>query len=186
MSATLLVPAVREWIGRESSDWLVLDNLDKPEVPRVGGPTISGLGNSLSFWCGGVTLTTKSEVCSLGIDMDPALTMEMQVASVVHSAYFHLWQIAQLCLYLNVGALTTLVHALVILRLDNCNALYMGLPLRLMRKLQMMQNAVARLLSGMRKCHHISPTLATLHWLPIRFRIDFKVLMMTYKALNSL
>ena len=47
-------------------------------------------------------------------------------------------------------------------------------------------NVAARLLSGMRKYQHISPTLAALHWLPIRFRIDFKVLMMMYKALNGL
>ena len=71
-------------------------------------------------------------------------------------------------------------------RLDHCNALYVGLPLGLMRKLQMVQNAMARLLSGVRKFQHISPTLAMLHWLPICFRIDFKVLMLTYKALNSL
>ena len=58
------------------------------EVLRVGGPSIGGLENSLSF--GGVTLTPKSEVRSLGVHLDPALTMETQVASVVRSAYFHL------------------------------------------------------------------------------------------------
>ena len=62
----------------------------------------------------------------------------------------------------------------------------MGLPLKLMWKLQVVQNAAARLLTGVRKYQHISPILATLHWLSIRFRIDFKVLMLTYKALNSL
>ena len=75
---------------------------------------------------------------------------------------------------------------LVISRLDYCNALYVGLPLKLMRKLQVVQNAAARLLTGVRKYQRISPTLARLHWLPVRFRIDFKVLMLTYKALNSL
>ena len=112
--------------------------------------------------------------------------METQVASVVRSANYHLWRIAQLRPYLDVGALTTLVHGLVISRLDCCNVLYVGLPLRLMRKLQMVQDAAARLLSGVRKYHHITPTLATLHWLPIRFRVDFKVLMLTYKALDGL
>ena len=48
------------------------------------------------------------------------------------------------------------------------------------------QNAAARLLSGARKYHHISPILAVLHWLPIQFLVDFKVLMLTYKALNGL
>ena len=62
----------------------------------------------------------------------------------------------------------------------------MGLPLKLMRKLQVVQNAAARLLTGVRKYQHIFHTLAMLHWLPICFRIDFKVLMLTYKALNGL
>ena len=127
-----------------------------------------------------------SEVHSLEIHLDPALIMETQVASVVHSANYHLWQIAQLQPYLDGGALTTLVHALVISRLNHCNALYVGLPLRLMWKLQMVQNTAGRLLSGVRKYQHIFLTLAALHWLPVRFLIDFKVLMMTYKALNGL
>ena len=91
-------------------------NPDKTEVLRVGGPSISGLGNSLSF--GGVTLTAKSEVRSLEVQLDLAFTMETQVASVVRSAYFHLWQIAQLRPHLDVGVLTSLVHALVVSRLQ--------------------------------------------------------------------
>ena len=109
-------------------------NPDKTEVLRVGDPSIGGLGNSLSF--GGVTLMMKSEVRSLGVHLDLVLTMATQVASVVCSAYFHLWWVAQLRPYLDGGVLTTLVHALVISILDYCNALYVGLPLRLMWKLQ--------------------------------------------------
>ena len=132
MSLQHCLGAVLQWMQENG----LRLNLDKTEVLRVGGPSIGGLGNSLSF--GGVTLTTKSEVRSLGVHLYPALTMETQVASVVCSAYFHLCRIAQLCPYLDVGELTTLVHALVISRLDYCNALYVGLPLRLMRKLQIL------------------------------------------------
>ena len=114
------------------------------------------------------------------------LTMEMQVVLVVRNTFFHLWRIARLHPYLDTRVLTTLVRALVISRLDHCNALYVGLPLRLMRKLQVVQNAAARLLTGVKKHQHISPVLAMLHWLPIHFCIDFKVLMLTYKALNGL
>ena len=146
---------------------------------------IGGLGNSLSFFGGGMTFTMKSRVSGLGVHLNPALTMETQVASMVRTNYFNLWRIAQLHPYLDVGALTTLVHALVVSRLTYCNTVYVGLPLRLRWKLQMVQNMASRLLTGVRKHQHISPTLAALHWLPVRFCIDFKVLMMTYKALNS-
>ena len=131
-----------------------------------------------------MTLAAKSGVRSLGVHLDLTLTMEIQVALVVRTTFFHLWRIAWLRPYFNTRALTTLVHALEISRLDHCNTLYM--PLKLMWKLQVVQNAAARLLSGVKKYQHISPTLAALRWLSIRFRIDFKVLMLTYKALNSL
>ena len=43
-----------------------------------------------------------------------------------------------------------------------------------------------RLLTRTKRREHISPVLAALHWLPVTFRIDFKVLLLTYKALNGL
>ena len=115
-------------------------------VLRVGGPNVSGLGNSLSFQ--GVTLTTKNLFHILGVHLDPVLTMETQVAPVIRTSYFHLRWIAQLCSYLYVGALTTLVHALIVLRLDYCNALCVGLHLRLMQKVQMVQNVGPDFLLG--------------------------------------
>ncbi len=50
----------------------------------------------------------------------------------------------------------------------------------------MVQNAAARVLTRTRKYNHISPVLSTLHWLPIKHCIDFKILLITYKAPNGL
>lgn len=47
-------------------------------------------------------------------------------------------------------------------------------------------NAAARLLTGTRKYESITPILFKLHWLPVKFRIDFKILLFVYKALNNL
>ena len=69
---------------------------------------------------------------------------------------------------------------------QDCSDLYVGLPLRLMWTLQLVQNLVARLITGVNKFQHIFPTLATIHWLPIRFHINFKVMIITFKALNGL
>jgi len=71
-------------------------------------------------------------------------------------------------------------------RLDYCNALLGGCFARLINKLQMVQNAAARVLTRTRKYDHISPVLSTLHWLPIKHCIDLKILLITYKSLNGL
>ena len=52
-------------------------------------------------------------------------------------------------------------------------------------KLQLVQNSAARLLTGTRKHEHISPILRSLPWLPIPERIDFKLLLLTFKSLND-
>ncbi len=54
------------------------------------------------------------------------------------------------------------------------------------RQLQLIQNAAARILTRTRKSEHITPVLRSLHWLPVTFRIDFKVLLFVYKSLNGL
>ncbi len=49
-----------------------------------------------------------------------------------------------------------------------------------------MLNAAARILTRTRQSEHITPVLKSLHWLPVTFRIDFKVLLLVYKSLNGL
>ncbi len=52
--------------------------------------------------------------------------------------------------------------------------------------LQLVQNASARLLTGLRKCTHITPVLASLHWLPAWFRVELKIFVFVFKAINKL
>ncbi len=51
---------------------------------------------------------------------------------------------------------------------------------------KLIQNAAARILTRTRKSEHITPVLRSLHWLPVTFRIDFKVFLLVYKSLNGL
>ncbi len=71
-------------------------------------------------------------------------------------------------------------------RLDYCNALLGGCPASSINKLQIVQNAAARVLTRSRKYDHITPILQSLHWLPIKYRISYKILLLAYKALNGL
>jgi len=56
----------------------------------------------------------------------------------------------------------------------------------LIQRLQSVQNATARLVTGARRRDHITPVLRQLHWLPVRQRIDFKLAVLVYKSLLGL
>ena len=71
-------------------------------------------------------------------------------------------------------------------RVDYCNSLLYGLPDCQLSKLQRVLNASARLVCNAPRFCHITPLLRDLHWLPIRARIDFKVLLITFKAIHGL
>ena len=88
--------------------------------------------------------------------------------------------------YLSVENAKTLIHAFVTCRLDNCNSLLYGLPGYLIHRLQLVQNCAARVVMRRSKYEHIKPILLELHWLPVSQRILFKILLLTYKALNGL
>ena len=81
-------------------------------------------------------------------------------------------------------ACKTLTHALITSRLDYDNALLYGLPSTLMTRLQKVQNSSARLVTRTHKREHITPVLHSLHWLPVIYRSQYKILMYTFKALQ--
>ena len=71
-------------------------------------------------------------------------------------------------------------------RIDYCNSLYSGITQKTLFRLQLVQNAAARLLTNTKKRDHITPILAALHWLPVALRIDFKILLIAFKAQRGL
>ena len=88
--------------------------------------------------------------------------------------------------FLTKDSLIVLVHAFITSRVDYCNSLFTGLPYVLLRKLQSVLNASARLISGTRKHDHITHVLKELHRLQdVQQRIKFKLLLTVFKCLNG-
>ena len=82
--------------------------------------------------------------------------------------------------------LGVVVHAFITSRLDYCNSLYAGTCQRQLSRLQLVQNAAARLLTGTKKRDHITPVLRCLHWLPVHYRIEYKISLMVFKAMHNM
>ncbi len=113
------------------------------------------------------------------------LSFDSHVSSICKTEFFHLKNISKLRPMLSMSNAEILINAFMTSRLDYCNALLGGCSARLINKLQMVQNAAARVLTRTRKYDHISPVLSTLNWLRIKHLIYFKILLITYKALNG-
>uniref|UniRef100_A0A8D0BC31 Reverse transcriptase domain-containing protein n=1 Tax=Salvator merianae TaxID=96440 RepID=A0A8D0BC31_SALMN len=172
--------AVRVWMGVNR----LRLNPDKTEWLWVLPPKDSAICPSITL--GGELLTSSEKVCNLGVLLDPQLTLEHHLSAVARGAFAQVRLVHQLRPYLDRESLLTVAHALITSRIDYCNALYMGLPLKSVRRLQVVQNAAARAISGLPRYASVSPTLRELHWLPVSLRTQFKVLVVTYKALHGL
>ena len=113
---------------------------------------------------------------------DNNMTMVTHITKTCKSAFYWLHNLNRIRKYLNKHDTETLLRALLTSRLDYCNSLLYGLPNTQLSKLQRVQNAAARLAYRAPRFCHISPLLFQLHWLPIRFRIDFKIILLCFKA----
>ena len=83
---------------------------------------------------------------------------------------------------LSFDACASLIHALIGSRLDYCNSILYNLPDSKISRLQRVQNQAARILTRSPRREHITPVLKQLHWLKVRERIRYKILILTHKA----
>uniref|UniRef100_A0A8C6NVU5 Reverse transcriptase domain-containing protein n=1 Tax=Nothobranchius furzeri TaxID=105023 RepID=A0A8C6NVU5_NOTFU len=158
-------------------------NQDKTEVlvigPEAQRETPLPKLQSLSF-------NPSEQVKNLGLIFDSELTFIPHIKNITKIGFYHLKNIARVRPILSRANMETLMHAFITSRIDYCIALLSGLPKKSISGLQLQQNSAARVLMKTRRREHITPVLQSLHWLPVCFRINFKVLLMVFKCLNGL
>uniref|UniRef100_A0A3Q3N5J5 Reverse transcriptase domain-containing protein n=1 Tax=Mastacembelus armatus TaxID=205130 RepID=A0A3Q3N5J5_9TELE len=169
---------VKEWMCQ---NFLQL-NTDKTEV-IVFGP--KNERSKVIAHLDSMSLKATNQARNLGVIIDSDLYFNNHIKSITKSSYYHLKNIARIKGFLSKQDAEKLVHAFIFSRLDYCNGLFTGLSKKSIRQLQLIQNAAARVLTNTKKLDHITPVLRSLHWLPISQRIDFKILLLVYKALNG-
>ena len=102
--------------------------------------------------------------------------------TLCNSAFYYLYNLRRIRKYLSKDNTKTLVHAFVSSKIDYCNSLLYGLPEYQLNKLEPVQNLCARLICNESKYCHITLLLVDLHWLPVKFRIEFKILLIVFST----
>ena len=118
---------------------------------------------------------------TLAVILDSILSFEKQI-NIVQSCFYQLRSISKIRSFLLQTDLEKVIHAFISSWLDYYNILYSGLSKKAISRLQLVQNAAAWLLTNTRRQENVSPVLTSLQWLPVSFRIDFKILLITFKA----
>ncbi len=154
-------------------------NTDKTEMLTVG-PKRQKMYSHLAS----LSLKYSEQVRKLGIILDTDLSFENHITNITRKVFCHLKNISKLRTFISQTDSQKLVHAFISSRLDYCKALFAGLSKQ--SRLRLIQNAAARVLTGTRKFEHITPLLKSLQWLPVQYRITFKIFLIVYKALNGL
>ena len=172
----------------EIDKWMLQNSLkmngDKTETillsssfrPRPSIDSVSIAGHDVFF---------SKKARNIGVILDENISLDHHIASICKSFFFHLRNISKIRKHISVRACETLVHNFISSKLDFCNSLLYGLSKSSLQKLQLVQNAAARVLTFSHKHEHISPILCRLHWLPIEQRIQCKILLLTFKILNN-
>ncbi len=169
----LEVCQVRIWMARNS---LKLNDSKTEFIILVSIDHIT-IGNS--------KVVQSKCVRNIGTMMDSNLKFDKQVKQTCKSAWYSLYEIAKISKYLNEDQLISVFHAFVVTKLDMNDSLLGGSPDCLIRKLQSVQNAAAKLIYRRYCWDKSEPPLKELHWLPVSYRIKFKILLLVYKSLNN-
>ena len=111
--------------------------------------------------------------------------MQKHIGKVCSTAFYHLGKIAKIRQHISRAATAQLVSALVLSDIDYDNSLHTGLPASRIYPLQKVQNATARVVTGARRRDPTSRHLKDLHWLPVSYRIDFRIAVLTWHCLNG-
>ena len=126
--------------------------------------------------------TTKN----LGFTLDSLLTLDPQIKKLKAANCHKLRNIAKMKPFLSESQMQIIVQSLVLSSLDYCNALYYGTNQSIIKQLQLLQNRACRIVKGLKRRDEVNSSLKDLHWLKIQERIEFKILLLTFKAIHGL
>ena len=169
------------------ADWMYNNKLklnhSKTEFLVVGTAPNRKRAGVTSLQVCDTTVQAVDSARSLGVELDCEL--KKHISQVVKKCRYHIWLLWQIQKYLTPEIAKSLVHSYIISRLDYCNSLYLNFPKSTIKPLQDVMNEAARLITLTSRHQHFTPVLKQLHWLPVKYRIEYKTLVITYNAIQG-
>jgi hypothetical protein len=175
------ISAISNWMA---ANFLSL-NPSKTEFLLIGFPhQLSKLNQACLVLPDNTTLSPVTSARNLGVIFDSNLSFCHHIKSLSKSCFYHIRDLRRIRSTLNFETARTIATALVHSKLDYCNSLFYKLPDTLLNQLQAVQNSLARAVTRTSRFSHITPVLKSLHWLKIKQRIHYKLISITYTALQ--
>ena len=133
----------------------------------------------------GVETYPAKSARNLGVIFDKNFNFRSYMSAICSSCIYHIRDIRRIRRHLDLDIAKLLANALVSSRFDYCNSLLSGIAETDLTKLQRVLNRLARMVTKSPPFTRSVPLLSSLHWLPVKYRVHFKICWLTYKALHE-
>ena len=131
------------------------------------------------------TITPVASAKNLGVTFDKNFNFRQHISQTCRCCFYHIRDLRRIRWYMSLSVDKSIATALVSSRLDYCNSLLHNIAIKDITKLQRVQNCLARVVTRSPRFSRSVPLLKSLHWLPVRYRIIFKICTITYQALST-
>ena len=122
---------------------------------------------------------------NLGVLFDSSLNFQEHISQTCRTCFHHIRDLRRIRKSLSLDLAKQIAVALVSSRLDYCNSLFHNMPEKYIARLQRVQNCLARVVTNAPRFSRSVPFLKRLHWLPVKFRIHFKICAITFRTLKE-
>ena len=133
---------------------------------------------------GNTPLVPCESAKSLGVVFGSLLSFRSHIDSIGKTCNFHIRNLYMIKDFVTGKTLVTLDHSLIISKVAYCNSLFIGLPSVILKKVQSVLNRAVRLIINLPPRVPTTSSLTELLWLLLKAGIEFKICLITFKALK--
>ena len=133
----------------------------------------------------GENLIPVREVKDLGMLLNSHLTYDKHIQALSSSCISKLGQIGRVKHNFDQSTLATIIDTLVMSKINYCSSIWSNMSDSNTKKIQLIQNCAAPLITGVPEYNHVSPTINASGWLPVQEHLLYRDALLTFKSMND-